>query len=254
VTTVLLIRHGRTAANTDGVLAGWTPGVALDERGREQAQAVGRRLAALPLAAVVSSPLERCLETAQALVDGRAGARVVGDERLGECKYGDWTGRQLKQLAKDKLWKVVQAQPSAATFPGEGGESLREMQARAVAAVRDWDVRLGRQFGPGTVWVACSHGDVIKAVVADALGMHLDMFQRIVVEPGSVTAIRYTDLRPFLIRLNDVSGDAAAYRPPKTRRGRRSRGPSSEPTESTTSHESGDAVVGGGAGTADASA
>jgi len=203
---------------------------------------VGRRLAALPLAAVVSSPLERCLETAQALVDGRAGAQVVGDERLGECKYGDWTGRQLKELAKDKLWKVVQAHPSAATFPGEGGESLREMQARAVTAVRDWDARLGRQFGPGAVWVACSHGDVIKAVVADALGLHLDLFQRIVVEPGSVTAIRYTDLRPFLIRLNDVGGDTAAYRPPKARRGRRSREPSS------------DAVVGGGAGSAGASA
>jgi len=237
VTTVLLLRHGRSTANSDGVLAGWTPGIALDERGREQAREVAERLAALPLAAVVSSPLERCLETARPLVDGRDGVDLVVDERLGECRYGDWTGRQIKQLAKDKLWRVVQAHPSAATFPGEDGESLREVQARAVAAIRDWDARLGHQFGADAVWVACSHGDVIKAVVADALGLHLDMFQRIVVEPGSVTAIRYTELRPFLLRLNDVAGDARTYRQPaRTRRRRRATKPP------------GDAVVGGAAG------
>jgi probable phosphomutase (TIGR03848 family) len=234
VTTVLLLRHGRSTANSDGVLAGWTPGIALDEQGREQARAVAERLAALPLAAVVSSPLQRCLETAERLVEGRSGVDVVVDERLGECRYGDWTGRQIKQLAKDKLWQVVQAHPSAATFPGEGGEALREMQTRAVAAIRDWDTRLGRQAGPDAVWVACSHGDVIKAVVSDALGLHLDLFQRIVVEPGSVTAIQYTPLRPFLIRLNDIAADAAAYRPPRRTR-RRRRTPSS------------DAVVGSGA-------
>jgi probable phosphomutase (TIGR03848 family) len=241
VTTVLLLRHGRSTANSDGLLAGWTPGIALDERGQQQARGVAQRLAALPLAAVVSSPLQRCLETAQQLVEHRAGVEVVVDERLGECRYGDWTGREIKQLAKDKLWQVVQAHPSAATFPGEGGEALREMQTRAVAAIRDWDARLGQQFGAEAVWVACSHGDVIKAVAADALGLHLDLFQRIVVEPGSVTAIRYTPLRPFLLRLNDVAADAAAYRPaPRAKRRRR---PGPRPS---------DAVVGGGAGPANA--
>jgi probable phosphomutase (TIGR03848 family) len=225
VTTVLLLRHARSTANSKGVLAGWTPDVSLDERGREQADAVAARLAALPLAAVVSSPLERCRETVQPLVDRRADLRLTVDERLGECRYGDWTGRPIKQLAKDKMWRVVQAHPSAATFPGEDGESLRAVQARAVAAIRDWDHRLGREAGPDAVWLACSHGDVIKSVVADALGLHLDLFQRIVVDPASVTAIRYTELRPFLVRLNDVAGDATAYQAlqPRQRRSKRLR-------------------------------
>jgi probable phosphomutase (TIGR03848 family) len=243
VTTVLLLRHGRSTANSDGVLAGWTPGVSLDPAGREQAAAVARRLAALPLVAVVSSPLERCLETVQPLLEGRDGVELVVDERLGECRYGDWTGRAIKQLAKDKLWRVVQTYPSAATFPGDGGEPLLAMQARAVAAIRDWDATLGRRFGPDATWVACSHSDVIKAIVADALGLHLDLFQRIMVDPASVTAIRYTDLRPFLVRQNDVAADAAAYRPPaKPRRRRRTRA------------ESSDAAVGGGAGAGQPSA
>jgi probable phosphomutase (TIGR03848 family) len=222
VTTVLLLRHGRSTANSDGVLAGWTPGVSLDERGREQADAAAARLAALPLAAVVTSPLERCRETVQPLVDRRAELRPAIDERLGECRYGDWTGKQIKQLAKDKLWRVVQTYPSAATFPGEDGEPMRAMQSRAVAAIRDWDERLARDVGPDALWLACSHGDVIKAIVADALGLHFDLFQRIVIDPASVSAIRYTEQRPFLIRLNDVAGDATAYQPAKPRR-RRSR-------------------------------
>jgi probable phosphomutase (TIGR03848 family) len=242
VPTVLLLRHGRSTANSDGVLAGWTPGVSLDEQGREQARTVAARLAALPLAAVVSSPLERCVQTAQPLVDGRDGIELTVDDRLGECRYGDWTGRQIRQLAKDKLWKVVQAHPSAVTFPGEDGEPLREMQARAVTAIREWDARLGQQFGPDALWVACSHGDVIKAVVADALGLHLDLFQRILVDPASVTAIRYTDLRPFLLRHNDVAGDAAAYQPPPKRRRARS------------AARRRDAVVGGGEGAWESSA
>jgi len=238
VTTVLLVRHGRTSANTGGVLAGWTPDISLDETGRDQAEALARRLAPVPLAAVLSSPLERCMQTAAALVAARDGAAVVTDERLGECRYGDWTGKELKALAKDPLWQVVQLHPSAATFPGEAGEAMRDMQARAVAAVRDWNDALAAQHGPDAVYLACSHADVIKAIVADALGLHLDLFQRITVDPCSVTAIRYTPLRPFLLRLNDTGGDVAGLVPPKRRARRRSRRipPSS------------DAVVGGGAG------
>src|SRR4051812_11865170 len=179
MTTVLLVRHGLTAM-TGPVLAGWTPGVHLDDRGQEQARLLGERLARVPFAAVVASPLERCQETAGALVAGREVA-VETDERLGECRYGDWTGQELKKLAKDPLWRVVQVHPSAATFPG--GEALRDTQARAVDAVRAHNARLG----PDATWVAVSHGDVIKAVLADALGVHLDMFQRLQVDPCSVS-------------------------------------------------------------------
>ena len=225
--TVLLVRHGLTAM-TGPVLAGWTPGVHLDDRGQAQAKALAERLAAIPVASIVASPLERCQETAAALAEGRDTA-VETDERLGECRYGDWTGQELKKLVKDPLWKVVQAHPSAATFPG--GEALRDTQARAVAAVRDHSARLGED----ATWIAVSHGDVIKAVVADALGMHLDLFQRIQIDPCSLTVVRYTTLRPFLLRLNDTGGGVDDLKPPKRRRSAR---------------RSSDAAVGGGAGTA----
>ncbi|MGY1745909.1 histidine phosphatase family protein [Blastococcus sp. SYSU D00695] len=229
MTTVILLRHGRTTANTGGVLAGWSPGVQLDETGQAQAAAVGQRLAAVPLAAVVSSPLDRCLATAGAVLAGRD-LPLQTDDRLGEARYGDWTGRPLKELTREPLWKVVQAHPSAAVFPGPEGEGLAQTQARAVAAVRDWNARLG----PDAVWLACSHGDVIKAVLADALGLHLDQFQRIVVDPASISVVSYTETRPFVLRVNDVGGDVSALVPPK-RRGRRRKAAS-------------DAVVGGGAG------
>jgi probable phosphomutase (TIGR03848 family) len=229
VPTVILLRHGRTTANTGGVLAGWTPGVRLDETGLEQVRGVAARLAPVPLAAVVSSPLERCVQTAEAVAAGRELA-VQTDDRLGEARYGDWTGRPLKDLIKEPLWKVVQQHPSAAVFPGAEGEGLAQTQARAVAAVREWNAKLG----PEAVWLACSHGDVIKAILADALGIHLDGFQRIVVDPASVSVVTYTDTRPFVVRMNDTGGDVAALVPaPKKRRRRRS---------------DSDAVVGGGAG------
>jgi probable phosphomutase (TIGR03848 family) len=231
VTTVILLRHGRTTANAGGVLAGWSPGVELDETGQQQAAAVGARLAPVPLAAVVSSPLDRCRQTAGAVLDGRD-LELQTDDRLGEARYGDWTGRPLKELAKEPLWRVVQQHPSAAVFPGAEGEGLAQTQARAVAAVREWNARLG----PDAVWLACSHGDVIKAVLADALGLHLDAFQRIVVDPASISVVTYTETRPFVVRVNDTGGDVAALVPPR-KRPRRRRGRDS------------DAVVGGGAGT-----
>lgn len=228
MTTVLLVRHGLTAM-TGPVLAGWTAGLALDERGRAQADAVAARLAPLPLTAVVASPLDRCQQTAAAIAAGRD-LELATDDRLGECRYGDWTGQEIKKLAKDPLWRAVQVHPSVVRFPGPEGEPLRETQARAVAAVRDWNDRLG----PDATWLACSHGDVIKAVVADALGMHLDLFQRIVVDPCSITVLRYTELRPFVLRLNDTGGSVESLLPPKGRRRRR--------------RPSSDAAVGGGAG------
>jgi probable phosphomutase (TIGR03848 family) len=156
------------------------------------------------------------------------------DERVGECRYGDWTNQPLKNLAKEPLWKVVQAHPSAAVFPGVEGESMADMSARAVGAVREWNVRLS-EGGADPTYVVVSHGDVIKAITADALGMHLDAFQRLQVDPCSVTVIRYTDLRPFVLRTNDTGGDLSGLVPPPKAR-RRSRKASS------------DAVVGGGAG------
>lgn len=228
MTTAILLRHGRTAANAGGILAGWTPGIGLDEAGQAQAAALAERLRGLPLAALVSSPLQRCQETARALLDGRAGLSMQLDDRLGECRYGDWTGRTLKELAKEPMWKVVQQHPSAAVFPGPDGEGLADTQRRAVTAVREWNARLG----PDAVWVACSHGDVIKAVLADALALHLDQFQRIVVDPASISVVTYTDTRPFVVRINDTGGAVDVLVPPKKRSRRRSS----------------DAVVGGGGG------
>jgi probable phosphomutase (TIGR03848 family) len=245
--TVLLVRHGRTTANASGVLAGWTAGIGLDDVGRKQAASLAARLAALPLVAVVTSPLQRCQETAGELIavpgpKGAARPEPELDERLGECRYGDWTGRPLKELARDPLWRVVQAHPSAVTFPGPDGESMPDMQHRAVAAIRAHDVRIGAEHGDDAIWVAVSHGDVIKAILADALGMHLDAFQRIVVDPCSVSVVRYTPLRPFALRLNDTGGDLSGLAPPPRRRRRRA------------SPASSDAVVGGSTGGHDASA
>lgn len=208
--TLLLVRHGLTPTTGD-TLAGWTPGVHLDERGRRQAAQLGARLADVRLDAVVSSPLERCVETARAIVDAAAEAPPLStDERFGECRYGEWTGRPLTELADDPLWPTVQAHPSAVRFPG--GESLAETAHRAVAAVRDHNTRLLAER-PHPVYLVCSHGDVIKTILADALGLHLDQFQRIQVAPCSLSAVRYTPLRPFLLRLNDLGGSTAGLVP-----------------------------------------
>ena len=243
MTTVLLVRHGLTAL-TGKLLLGWTPGVGLDERGLAQAEAVAARLVKVPLEAVVSSPLDRCAQTAAEIAaagpDGAPRPAVQLDDRLGECHYGDWTGQELATLAKDPLWKVVQAHPSAVTFPGAGGEALRDTQARGVAAVRDWNTRLG----PDATWLLCSHGDVIRAIVTDALGMHLDMYHRINVDPCSLTVIRYTETRPFVLRVNDLGGSVEDLLPKPKRDEAAGESGSADPTGA----DSGDSVVGGGAG------
>ena len=223
------MRHGLTKL-TGPVLAGHTPSLHLDERGEKQAAAVAERLLPVPLTAIVSSPLDRCLDTAGFIAAGRgpdgAAQPIEVDDRVVEVRYGEWTGKELKVLAKEPLWKVVQAHPSAAVFPG--GEGLAAVAARAVASVREWNVKLG----PDATYLVCSHGDVIKAILADALGMHLDAFQRIQVDPCSVSVVRYTDTRPFVIRQNDTGGSVGSLIPPKKKSRRKS----------------GDAAVGGGAG------
>jgi probable phosphomutase (TIGR03848 family) len=227
VATVLLLRHGRTTANASGGLAGRQP-VEIDETGRAQAARVGERLRALPLTAVVTSPLIRCRQTLDLALPDSVPAI---EEDLTECGYGDWEGKELKKLAKEPLWQVVQQHPSAAVFPN--GEAMAAMSARAVAAIRRWDTKVTAEHGPDALWLACSHGDVIKAIVADAMGLHLDEFQRLVADPASVSVIRYTPTRPFLVRLNDTA-DLATLVPPKRRRRRAA--------------NTSDAAVGGGAG------
>lgn len=235
MTTVVLLRHGRTQANASGTLAGRSSGVALDEVGQQQAAAAAERLVGAPIRAVISSPLQRCRQTAAAVADRFDGITARTHGGLVECGYGEWTGRPLKELAKDPLWRLVQDQPSAVRFPG--GESMVEMAARAQQAIRDLDAEIGAEHGPDAVWVAVSHGDVIKAILAEALGMHLDSFQRILVDPASISIIRYTDTRPYVAGMNTTAGDLAAMlTPPKKTRGRgRRRGGA-------------DAPVGGGLG------
>jgi probable phosphomutase (TIGR03848 family) len=212
VSTLILLRHGRSTSNTSGVLAGRSPGVELDEKGREQAAQIVERLAPVPLAAIVTSPMTRCVQTVAPLAAAR-GVEPLIEPDLTEVDYGEWTNRKLSELGKEDLWKVVQAHPSAAVFPG--GEGLAAMQARCVAAVRALDNRIAEEHGPGAVWLACSHGDPIKAIVADALASHLDNFQRIVVDNCSLSVITYTATRPFVARVNDVGGDVAALIPKK---------------------------------------
>ncbi|MDM7831117.1 MSMEG_4193 family putative phosphomutase [Cellulomonas edaphi] len=224
--TVLLVRHGRTTANAQGVLAGRAPGTRLDAVGRQQAERAAERVASVPLVAVVSSPLERCRQTARILVERQAQRPQTLIERgLTEADYGQWQGLTLRELARDPLWPLVQTQPSAVTFPG--GESMSAMQARSVAAIRRHDAEVEARHGASAVWAAVGHGDIIKSVVADALGMHLDLFQRITIGPASISVVRYGPQRPEVVATNTDSGDLSWLRqaaPP------------------------GDAPVGGGAG------
>ncbi len=227
--TVILLRHARSTANGAGVLAGRAPGVSLCDKGEAQALGLVDRLKGIPIDAVVASPLDRCRQTIAPLVADR-GLTAVTEPDLAEVDYGSWTNRAIKDLLQEPLWTVVQQHPSAAVFPD--GEGLATVQARAVAAIRAHDARITAEFGPRAVWIACSHGDVIKSVLADALGVHLDGFQRIVVDPASVSVVQYTETRPFVLRSNDNGGDLAGIVPP----------PEHKPSS--------DAVVGGGAGAA----
>ncbi|MGW3297542.1 MSMEG_4193 family putative phosphomutase [Streptomyces xiamenensis] len=228
--TMLLLRHGRTTANSAGLLAGRAPGTALDDFGHEQAAALPGRLAGVPLAAAVHSPLQRCVETLAPLRAARPGLPVYEEERVIECDYGEWTGRALRELAERPLMATVRTRPSAVRFPG--GEALRGMAERVVAAAQEWDARIAREHGENAVWLLCTHGDNIKALVADALGLHLDHFQRIAPHPASVTAIRYGD-HPLLLRFGDT-GDLREF-VPHTPAGERDRAAETE------------APVGGGA-------
>ncbi|MEJ7650687.1 MAG: MSMEG_4193 family putative phosphomutase [Nakamurella sp.] len=248
-TTVVLVRHGRSTANVAGVLAGRSEGIGLDDTGAAQAAALVDRFDGVRIAAIVSSPMQRCQETITPLAQAH-GLQVVLDDGLIEVDYGTWTGRPLKDLGGEPLWKTVQSLPSAAVFPE--GEGLAAMAARAVATVRGQlaahrttpDVPTGEDApgddDPEGVIVLCSHGDVIKAILADALGSHLDQFQRISVAPASISVIRYTDHRTFVDRLGDTG----------TLRGLGAAVPKAAPESATpeVAHQASDAVPGGDTG------
>lgn len=227
--TVILLRHGRSTSNTAHTLAGRSEGVELDEKGAAQAAALVERLDGLPIKALVRSPLLRCRMTLEPLA-AALGLEPLIDDRLSEVDYGEWTGRKLGELIKEPLWSVVQQQPSAAVFPA--GEGLAQVQTRAVAAVREHDRRLAEEHGGDTLWIACTHGDVIKAVVADALGTHLDSFQRITADPASMSVIRYTPVRPFVLHLNHTGAQLASAL-------------TTPPAAKTDGQADGDATVGG---------
>lgn len=207
-TLVLLVRHGQTPT-TGKVLPGRAPGLHLADKGREQAEAVAGRIATLQtdarkVAAVYASPLERTQETAAPIAKA-LGLRVRRSRGLLECEFGDWTGAELKKLYKLPEWRTVQRNPSGFRFPA--GESFTEMQARITTAIDAL-----RADHPGETVVAVSHADPIKAAVAHAMGTHLDLFQRIVISPCSVSAILYGVDGPIVLAVNST-GDLRSLVP-----------------------------------------
>ena len=201
--TLLLIRHGRTAANAEGILAGRTPGVVLDEVGRDTIKALAIRLKEVKVAQVVVSPLERTQETAGLLFD--ASMPTALEDRLLECDYGTWQGMKLSELVTNELWPIVQQRPDEMIFPD--GEAMNDMAARASSAMREWDAKLVAEHGSDVVWVAVSHGDIIKAICADAMGLPLRKFQTLMIDPASVSVVHYSEQGSAVGKLNDT-GDS----------------------------------------------
>jgi len=204
-TMILMVRHGQTPT-TGQVLPGRAPDLHLGERGVAQAERAGERIKGLKkVAAIYASPMERTQETAAPIAAARK-LDVQIEPGLIECDFGDWTGRKLSALRKLKAWETVQKYPSGFRFPG--GESFTEMQGRMVDAL----ARITANH-PGQTVVAVSHADTIKAAVAHATGTHLDLFQRIVVSPCSITAIMYTSGGPVVLSVNSTGDDLTSLVP-----------------------------------------
>lgn len=201
MSTLLLVRHAQSQANADGVLAGRLPGYRLSDTGRKQAEGLAQRLQQVPLCAVYTSPITRCQETAQTVASPHELVPIVA-EQLTECDYGDWSGGALKELAERKEWQTVQRVPSAATFPG--GENLKAMSDRAVATINYLRQEVMAEHGDKSVWAVCSHGDVIKSVVAHYLGLHFDLFQRLAISTASVSVVTWHGNTPSLRLFNDT--------------------------------------------------
>ncbi|MGQ0602258.1 MAG: MSMEG_4193 family putative phosphomutase, partial [Anaerolineales bacterium] len=211
MTLLMLIRHGENEYTRTGKLAGWTPGVSLNDTGKKQALALAEKLKPAPIAALYSSPLERARETAAPLAEAKK-LKVELVEGLGEVQYGEWQGKSLKRLARTKLWRTVQGVPSAMQFPE--GETFRSVQARAVDAVE----AIVKRHPKDTI-AAVSHGDVIKLIVAHYLGLPMDLFQRVMISTDSITVLRLGHGHPALVKLNDTNGVEVSHpHPPKRKK------------------------------------
>lgn len=200
MTLVVLVRHAHSIANGSGILAGRSEGVLLSPTGRKQANELSRRLGTIPVKSLRSSPMERCEQTispwVKKMTKTNSNVKLDIDQDLSEVDYGEWTGRKLRALSKEALWKQVQEVPSQVTFPD--GESLTDMQERAMRALERGLTKRGK----GHV-ILVSHGDVLKSIIAASLNMHLDEFQRIVIDPASVSILDYSLAKPKLILMND---------------------------------------------------
>lgn len=198
MTHILLIRHAVNDFVKTGKLAGRTPGVHLNEDGKAQAEALGLRLAGAKIHQIISSPLDRTMETAQAVLQHHPKLELQLNNEIGEVDYGDWQGASIASLRHRKMWEVIQEYPTRAYFPN--GEAMRDVQTRAVNEIE----RLAREYPTHTIAIF-SHADLIKMVVAHYLGMHLDVFQRIVISPASITGIQLGHSRPFITTVNDTA-------------------------------------------------
>ena len=207
MTTCLLVRHGQSQANVDGILAGHLDSVLTDD-GTGQVRRVSKLLFEVRLAQVVTSPLSRCRDTATELCTTQPDScRVAVEERLAEVRYGAWTGRSLKDLAGEDLWKSIQSTPSTVVFPADPDgrhehESMTDMSERAWEAWQEWDEKVAAEHGESAVWALVSHGDVIKSLLARAMGLPLDAFQSLVVDPASVSIIERIEARTAVTGLN----------------------------------------------------
>ena len=208
MTTILLIRHAVNDFVKSGKLAGWTPGVHLNEEGQAQAAALGKRLAAAPIQHIYASPLERTMQTASAIARHHHGLQAVANADIGEVRYGDWEGKAIHALQRRKMWHLVQEYPSRARFPN--GETMRGVQARIVNAIEDL-----AQKHPAQMIALVFHADLIKMSLAHYLGMHLDVFQRIVISPASISVLQLDHSRPFIICMNDTAHLLALKQRPK---------------------------------------
>lgn len=196
MTHILLIRHGQNEWVNQKRLAGWTPSVHLNKAGKDEVAALSERLAGLPIDAIYSSPLERCLETALAIATPHQ-LDIIQSKEIGEVRYGDWEGKKIKKLAKKRSWYAIQHYPSRFQFPE--GEALRTVQQRAVDAIEE----IAEQYDEQMI-VIVSHADVIKLVLAYYLGMHVDLFQRIGLSPASVSILALSSRGPVsVLRMND---------------------------------------------------
>ncbi len=208
MTQILLIRHAVNDFVKTGKLAGWTPEVHLNDEGKAQAEALGKRLADVPITQLYASPLERTMETAAAVQQQHPHLAIQPNEAIGEVRYGDWEGKEISVLQKRKMWHVVQEYPSRAYFPN--GETMRGVQIRAVNEIE----RLAAQH-PRELVAVVSHADLIKMILAHFLGMHLDAFQRIVVSPASISTLMLGYGRPYIGTMNDVAHIAQMEREKK---------------------------------------